>query len=232
VDICVKNKVEAVHPGYGFLSENEKFAKALEDAGIVFVGPTTENLRTFGDKTAARNMAIKNKVPVVPGSAEAFATPAEAAAWIADPNNQCDYPVIVKALMGGGGRGIRIVKTSNELEPMFLQASNEALNAFGDGRCFVEKYVEEPRHIEVQCLGDGTGNVIHLWDRDCSVQRRHQKVVELAPAEGLAHVHRQQILDDAVRLLKDANYRNAGTVEFLVDKNSKHFFMEVSPCND
>ena len=229
VDICVKNKVEAVHPGYGFLSENEGFARALEEAGIVFVGPTVQNLRTFGDKTAARNMAVKNKVPVVPGSTEAFATPADAGAWIADPNNHCDYPVIVKALMGGGGRGIRIVPTANDLEPMFLQASAEANNAFGDGRCFVEKYVEQPRHIEVQCLGDGTGGVVHLWDRDCSVQRRHQKVVELAPAEGIAPETRQQILSDAVRLLKDSNYRNAGTVEFLVDLHGKHYFMEVNP---
>ncbi|GKY97750.1 hypothetical protein MPSEU_000733200 [Mayamaea pseudoterrestris] len=229
VEICVKNKVEAVHPGYGFLSENEGFARALEEAGIAFVGPTVQNLRTFGDKTAARNMAIKNKVPVVAGSETAFETPAEAGAWIADPKNQCAYPVIVKALMGGGGRGIRIVPTANDLEPMFQQASNEAQNAFGDGRCFVEKYVEQPRHVEVQCLGDGTGNVIHLWDRDCSVQRRHQKVVELAPAEGLVHETRQQILNDAVRLLADANYRNAGTVEFLVDLHGNHYFMEVNP---
>lgn len=218
-----------MHPGYGFLSENEGFARALEDAGIAFVGPTVANLQTFGDKTAARNMAIQNNVPVMAGSAEAFATPAEAGAWIADPSNRCDYPVIVKALMGGGGRGIRIVPTANDLEAMFLQASNEAQNAFGDGRCFVEKYVEKPRHIEVQCLGDGTGNVIHLWDRDCSVQRRHQKVVELAPAEGLTEETRQRILDDAVRLLSAANYRNAGTVEFLVDLNGNRFFMEVNP---
>lgn len=120
--------------------------------------------------------------------------------------------------MGGGGRGIRVVPTADDLEPMFIQASNEALNAFGDGRCFVEKYVEEPRHVEVQCLGDGTGNVIHLWDRDCSVQRRHQKVIEMAPVEGLSDTRRNQILSDAVRMLAGANYRNAGTVEFLVDK--------------
>lgn len=229
VDICVKNKVEAVHPGYGFLSENERFATALEKAGIVFVGPTVENLQTFGDKTAARNMAIANRVPVVAGSAQAFASSQEAAEWIADPRNQCSYPVIVKALMGGGGRGIRIVPSAKDLDALFAQASNEALNAFGDGRCFVEKYVEKPRHIEVQCLGDGTGNVVHLWDRDCSVQRRHQKVVELAPAEGLSPETRRAILEDAVRLLKSAHYRNAGTVEFLVDKDGQHYFMEVNP---
>jgi len=201
----------------------------VERKGITFIGPTVQNLQTFGDKTAARRVAVSNNVPVVPGSKEAFATADEAREWVADPKNSCDYPVIVKALMGGGGRGIRIVPDEASLDAMFAQASSEALNAFGDGRCFVEKYVEQPRHIEVQCLGDGTGNVVHLWDRDCSVQRRHQKVIELAPAEGVKPETRQKILNDAVRMLKDAKYRNAGTVEFLVDKHGNHYFMEVNP---
>jgi pyruvate carboxylase len=218
-----------VHPGYGFLSENEQFAEALKKNGVTFVGPTPENLRDFGNKATARNMAIAAEVPVVPGSEEAFATVQAAKEWIEDPANKCSYPVIAKALMGGGGRGIRVVLAAEDLEPMFTQASNEALNAFGDGRCFVEKYVENPRHIEVQCLGDGTGNVVHLWDRDCSVQRRHQKVVETAPAMGLPGNTRALILEDAVNLLKSANYRNAGTVEFLVDKHGQHYFMEVNP---
>jgi len=174
-------------------------------------------------------MAIAAGVPVVPGSQTAFATIQAAKQWIDDPTNNCSYPVIVKALMGGGGRGIRIVPSEADLEPMFTQASNEALNAFGDGRCFVEKYVDKPRHIEVQCLGDGTGNVIHLWDRDCSVQRRHQKVVETAPAQGLDDNVRQRILSDACNLLASAKYLNAGTVEFLVDRNGNHYFMEVNP---
>jgi len=211
------------------LSENEGFAHALEAKGITFVGPTVQNLQTFGDKTAARRVAVKNNVPCVPGSKDAFPTSDEVRAWVNDPANNCDYPVIVKALMGGGGRGIRVVPDESSLDAMFAQASNEALNAFGDGRCFVEKYVEQPRHIEVQCLGDGTGNVVHLWDRDCSVQRRHQKIIELAPAEGVDPKTREQILSDAVRMLKDAKYRNAGTVEFLVDKHGKHYFMEVNP---
>jgi pyruvate carboxylase len=211
------------------LSENERFARQLEAHGIVFVGPTPQNLNNFGNKATARNMAIAAGVPVVPGSIEAFATVQDAKEWIEDPVNKCNYPVIVKALMGGGGRGIRVVLTAKELEPMFTQASNEAFNAFGDGRCFVEKYVERPRHIEVQCLGDGTGNVVHLWDRDCSVQRRHQKVVETAPAQNLDPATRASILNDAVRLLASANYRNAGTVEFLVDKHGNHYFMEVNP---
>lgn len=229
VDLCVKHGVKAVHPGYGFLSENENFPQKLNAAGIVFVGPTVENLRTFGDKTAARHIAIEQKVPVVAGSAEAFATWQDAGKWIDDSSNNCSYPVIVKALMGGGGRGIRIVPDASQLEAMFTQASNEAAAAVGDGRCFVEKYVEQPRHVEVQCLGDGTGHVIHLWDRDCSVQRRHQKVVELAPAEGLPPATKAAILDDACRLLSAAKYKNAGTVEFLVDKHGKHYFMEVNP---
>jgi pyruvate carboxylase len=229
VKICVENGVQAVHPGYGFLSENEHFAEALRKSGVTFVGPTVENLKNFGNKAIARKLAIAANVPVVPGSDEAFATSQAAGEWIGDPANKCSYPVIVKALMGGGGRGIRVVPTLADLEPMFTQASNEALNAFGDGRCFVEKYVENPRHIEVQCLGDGTGNVIHLWDRDCSVQRRHQKVVETAPAQGLTNETRHAILDDGVNLLKRAKYLNAGTVEFLVDKNGQHYFMEVNP---
>lgn len=208
------------------MSENENFAEALRKAGVTFVGPTVENLNSFGNKATARSMAIAANVPVVPGSTTAFATVQAAKEWIEDPANKCSYPVIVKALMGGGGRGIRVVLTEKDLEPMFTQASNEALNAFGDGRCFVEKYVQSPRHIEVQCLGDGTGNVVHLWDRDCSVQRRHQKVVETAPAQGVDPGTRQQILNDAVNLLKSAKYLNAGTVEFLVDKSGQHYFME------
>ena len=237
VEICRNHQVQAVHPGYGLLSENANFAQALQDSNIVFVGPTVQNLQTFGDKTSARNIAVQAQVPVLPGSKQAFATFQEASQWISDPNNNCNYPVIVKALMGGGGRGIRIVLNETQLEPMFRQASNEAANAFGDGRCFVEKYVPNPRHIEVQCLGDGTGNVVHLWDRDCSVQRRHQKIIELAPAEGLPPATRQAILDDAVRILATARYRNAGTVEFLVDSQHgnnnnnqhQHYFMEVNP---
>ena len=229
VKICVANGVEAVHPGYGFLSENMMFATKLRDNGVVFVGPTADNLDHFGNKATARNMAMAANVSVVAGSEEAFETVKQAREWISDPNNNCPYPVIVKALMGGGGRGIRIVPAESDLEAMFVQASNEALTAFGDGRCFVEKYVDTPRHIEVQCLGDGRGNVVHLWDRDCSVQRRHQKVVECAPAQDLPPKTRESILHDAVTLLKSDNYLNAGTVEFLVDKNGQHYFMEVNP---
>jgi pyruvate carboxylase len=168
-------------------------------------------------------------VPVITGSDRAFDTPGEAEAWINDPANRIAFPVIVKAAMGGGGRGIRIVPAPGDLESMFRLASNEALNAFGDGRCFVEKYVDRPRHIEVQCLGDGGGDVVHLFDRDCSVQRRHQKVVETAPVTGLPRETRENMFRDACRLLSMNKYRNAGTVEFLVDKDGNHYFMEVNP---
>jgi len=214
-----------VHPGYGFLSENAGFAEKLEAAGVKFVGPTVDNLNTFGDKVSAKNLAIRASVPIILGSDDAFSTPSEASEWVAS-NPALTYPVIVKAAMGGGGRGIRIVPTAQDMESMFRLASNEALNAFGDGRCFVEKYVDRPRHIEVQCLGDGTGNVIHLYDRDCSVQRRHQKVIETAPATGLSRETREIIFEDACRMLSMNNYRNAGTVEFLVDREGKHYFME------
>jgi len=195
------------------------------------VGPTVENLQVFGDKTAARRMAIANHIPVLPGSENTFETPEEAAEWIDDPANKCSYPVIIKALMGGGGRGIRVAYDRGELVAKFGEAYNEAKLAFGDGRCFIEKYVTHPRHIEVQCLGDGLGNVVHLWDRDCSVQRRHQKVVEVAPAQGVPPATRQAVLNDAVHLLSSAKYRNAGTVEFLVDRNGNHYFMEGMSTN-
>lgn len=202
------------------------FAAALERNGIKFIGPTVQNLKQFGDKTAAKEIAIKNDIPVIAGSDDAFPSWVEAREWI---NSNTTYPVIVKAAMGGGGRGIRVVMKEDELKSQFVIASNEAKNAFGDGRCFVEKYVPSPRHIEVQCLGDGSGNVIHIWDRDCSVQRRHQKVIEIAPAMDLPPATREGMLNDAVRLLSVANYRNAGTVEFLVDPQGQYYFMEVNP---
>ncbi|KAF0689093.1 Aste57867_19365 [Aphanomyces stellatus] len=226
VKVAKENHVDAVHPGYGFLSENVEFAKKCAANGITFVGPTPENLATFGDKTAARAMAIKHNVPVVPGTEGPVSTLAEARKFI---DSGVGYPVIIKASMGGGGKGMRVVTSGEELESNFKLASSEALAAFGDGTVFIERYVYKPRHIEVQILGDGKGKVVHLYHRDCSVQRRHQKVLETAPAVGLSKEVEKAMIDDAVRLTAAANYKNAGTVEFLVDQQGRHYFIEVNP---
>ena len=226
VDLMLRQGVDAVHPGYGFLSENEAFARACEAEGITFVGPTSRNLHEFGDKTIAREMAIAAGVPVVPGTDGPVSTYEQAKAF----TDEFGFPIIIKAAMGGGGRGMRVVETADELEDNFARASSEALAAFGDGTVFLERYVRDPRHVEVQTLGDGAGNVVHLLDRDCSVQRRHQKVVETAPADTVPQGVRDAMFADAVRLTAGADYRNAGTVEFLVDPaTDAHYFIEVNP---
>jgi pyruvate carboxylase len=227
ISIAAANKVQAIHPGYGFLSERADFAQACADHGIVFVGPTPENLSTFGDKTSARELALRMGVPCVPGTDGAVETFEQARDFI--EGTGVGYPVIIKAAMGGGGRGMRVVTKAEDLQENFYRATGEAQAAFGDGSVFIERYVDRPRHIEVQIVGDGTGSVVHLWDRDCSVQRRHQKVVETAPAMSLPPATRQAMLDDAVRLTSEAKYLNAGTVEFLVDAEGRHYFIEVNP---
>ncbi|TFJ84262.1 hypothetical protein NSK_004253 [Nannochloropsis salina CCMP1776] len=227
IQTAKRNGVDAIHPGYGLLSENPNFARACAENGIVFVGPTVEQLITFGDKTKARELAIKAGVPVVPGTDGPVSTYEEARSFI--EGMDVGYPVIIKAAHGGGGRGMRVVRSADELEENFKRASSEALSAFGNGEVFIEHYVDQPRHIEVQILGDGRGNVVHLYDRDCSVQRRHQKVVEMAPAEGLPEATRQALFQDSLRLTGAAKYLCAGTVEFLVDKQGRHFFIEVNP---
>eukprot|EP00955_Chlamydomonas_euryale_P035035 349961-Chlamydomonas_euryale.AAC.9 len=177
----------------------------------------------MGDKTSARRAAVACNVPVVPGTNAPIADADEALRWA----KENEYPVILKAAMGGGGRGMRIVRTEYEMKDAFLRASNEAKAAFGDGRMFIERYVAEPRHIEIQILADMYGNVVHLYERDCSVQRRHQKVVEMAPSYGLPEETRQKLFTDAVKLCKHVGYRNAGTVEFMVDLQGRHYFLEV-----
>ena len=226
LDVAVENGVQAIHPGYGFLSENTHFARACEEAGIKFVGPTVDQLATFGDKTAARKLAISCNVPVVPGTETFISSFSEAKAFI---DSGVGYPVIIKAAHGGGGRGMRVVMKEEELKDSFERATSEAKAAFGDGSVFIERFVHKPRHIEVQIIGDGTGAVVHLWDRDCSVQRRHQKVVETAPAMHLPEATRAGILADSLRLMSAAKYKNAGTVEFLVDKSGNYYFIEVNP---
>jgi len=226
VEVALKHGVDAIHPGYGFLSENADFAQLCEDNGIHFVGPKPDVLREFGDKTKARKLAIEHGVPVVPGTDHPLEDPKAAKDWCAANG----YPVILKAAHGGGGKGMRVVRDESEIENAFALCSGEALKAFGNGEVFIERYVDRPRHIEVQILGDGTGDVVHLYDRDCSVQRRHQKVVEVAPASGLAPDLREKLFADAKKLTSALKYRAAGTVEYLVEPHTgNYFFIEVNP---
>ncbi len=225
VELARAHDVDAIHPGYGFLSEKAELARACAAAGIAFVGPSPAVLETFGDKTAARTLAIACGVPVVPGSDGPVGDLAGAHAFAA----QHGFPLIIKAAMGGGGRGMRVVRDAAELDEAFARASSEARASFGDGTVFIERYVASPRHIEVQILGDRTGALVHLFERDCSVQRRHQKVIEAAPARGLSDDLRQALYTDALTLARAVGYENAGTVEFLVDETGRRHFIEVNP---
>jgi pyruvate carboxylase len=226
VELCRQNDIDAVHPGYGFLSENPEFARALEAAGILFVGPSVRSLEVLGDKTAARNIAVRAGVPVLGGTKESIVSLQEAQ----DAAARLGFPVILKAAKGGGGRGMRVVRTPAELPDLLDSAQREAKTAFGSDEVFLEKFIERARHIEVQLLGDRHGNLLHLWERDCSVQRRHQKVVELAPAPNLPPSVRQSLCDAAVKIGREVGYENAGTVEFLLDADSdQYYFIEVNP---
>jgi pyruvate carboxylase len=226
VALAKERGVDAIHPGYGFLSENPAFADACEEAGIKFIGPTRELLELLGDKTAARRLAGAAGVPVLPGTPEPIKTSAAAHKAAAE----IGFPVMVKAAMGGGGRGMRVVHNAGELDRMLEEAQGEARSAFGDGAVFLEKYLARARHLEVQILADEHGGLLHLYERDCSVQRRHQKVVEVAPAANLPARVREQLCDAALQLARKAKYRNAGTVEFLYDVDAeKFYFIEVNP---
>uniref|UniRef100_A0A8C8VEV0 Pyruvate carboxylase n=1 Tax=Pelusios castaneus TaxID=367368 RepID=A0A8C8VEV0_9SAUR len=224
IRVAKENEVDAVHPGYGFLSERSDFAQACNEAGVRFIGPSPEVVHKMGDKVEARTIAIAAGVPVVPGTDSPISSLNEAHEF----SNKYGFPIIFKAAYGGGGRGMRVVRSYEELEENYTRAFSEALAAFGNGALFVEKFIEKPRHIEVQILGDKYGNVVHLYERDCSIQRRHQKVVEIAPAAHLDSQLRTKLTNDAVRLAKQVGYENAGTVEFLVDKHGKHYFIEVN----
>ena len=226
VALAKEKGVDAIHPGYGFLSENPAFARACEKAGITFVGPAPNLLELLGDKTAARRLASSAEVPVLPGTEN----PVESELEAQKIAREIGYPVIVKAAMGGGGRGMRVVHDAAQLDALLEEARNEARSAFGDASVFLEKYLPRARHLEVQILADHHGNLLHLYERDCSVQRRHQKVVEVAPAANLPASIRGELCDAALRLARKANYRNAGTVEFLYDVDSqKWYFIEVNP---
>ena len=226
IAIAKEHQVDAIHPGYGFLSENPALARACAKAGLAFVGPTPELLELLGDKTAARRLAAAAGVPVLPGTEKPVATAAEAKKIAAE----IGYPMIVKAAKGGGGRGMRVVHDPEQLTARLEEARGEAKSAFGDASVFLEKYLPRARHIEVQILADEHGNLLHLYERDCSVQRRHQKVVEVAPAMDLPDRVRGELCEAAVALARKANYRNAGTAEFLYDVDSeKWYFIEVNP---
>ncbi|CAK9441207.1 uncharacterized protein LODBEIA_P50760 [Lodderomyces beijingensis] len=225
IDIAKKHNVNMIHPGYGFLSENSEFAKKVEENGIIWIGPSYKTIDAVGDKVSARTLAIENSVPVVPGTPGPIEDVADARKFV----EKHGLPVIIKAAFGGGGRGMRVVREGDDIEDAFKRATSEAKTAFGNGTCFIERFLDKPKHIEVQLLADNYGNVVHLFERDCSVQRRHQKVVEIAPAKNLPRNVRDAILTDAVKLAKSANYRNAGTAEFLVDEQNRHYFIEINP---
>lgn len=225
INLAKKKKVDAIHPGYGFLSENAAFARKCEENGIVWIGPNPKAMKLLGDKVSAKKIAAQCNVPLIESSKQKL-TSARVALQEA---KRIGFPVMLKAAAGGGGRGMRIIREAGEIENAFQEASREALNAFGDGTVFIEKYVDDPKHIEIQILGDHFGNLVHVFERDCSVQRRFQKVVEVAPSIGLSQEVRNKLYGYALKICKKVGYDNAGTVEFLLDKDHKIFFIEVNP---
>ena len=224
IEIAKKSDVDAIHPGYGFLSENIHFARRCEEEGIIFIGPKSDHLDMFGDKVKAREQAIKANIPVIPGTDG----PVNSVEEVESFGNTYGFPIIIKASLGGGGRGMRIVNDLSEVSESYNRAKSEAKAAFGNDEVYVEKYINRPKHIEVQIIGDSHGNIVHLYERDCSIQRRHQKVVEIAPSVSLTVDLRKRICEAAVSLMKKVKYLNAGTVEFLVS-NDEFYFIEVNP---
>lgn len=225
IGLALKKGVDAIHPGYGFLSENPEFARKCQEVGIEFIGPTYEMMLNLGDKIRSKKLADSLGVPIIPGIERAVNSEDE----IIEFAKYYGYPLMLKAAAGGGGRGMRVVRNEYDIKEKLQSARDEARKAFGADDVFVEKYLEKPKHIEVQILGDKYGNIVHLYERDCSIQRRHQKIIEYTPAFTLSHEQRQKICDDAIRIGKAINYRGAGTVEFLLDKYGNHFFIEVNP---
>ncbi|MDQ1296079.1 MAG: hypothetical protein QG611_57 [Bacteroidota bacterium] len=224
ISIALKTGADAIHPGYGFLAENAYFAQKCVDNNIIFIGPSPDALYKMGNKTIARRLALKSKIPMAMGSEGNIANQEEAV----EIASEIGYPVIIKAASGGGGRGMRIVREPEEMEKMFLIASKEAEKAFNDPSVFIEKYIENPKHIEFQILGDTKGNVIHLGERECSIQRKHQKLLEEAPSVALDSKLRNKMGKMAVQIAKKVNYYSAGTVEFLLDSDKNFYFMEMN----
>jgi acetyl-CoA carboxylase, biotin carboxylase subunit len=224
IEVCKKINVDGVHPGYGFLSENAVFAKACADNGIIFIGPSVEAIETMGSKLAAKQAVSKFDVPLVPGTDHPI-TDIQAAKGLA---HEIGFPILIKASAGGGGKGMRIVNHADEFEEQMQLAVSEATSAFGDGSVFIEKFVTSPRHIEIQVLGDTHGNIVYLFERDCSIQRRHQKVVEEAPSAVLTPALRKQMGEAAVQVARSVNYLGAGTVEFIVNDKLEFYFLEMN----
>jgi acetyl-CoA carboxylase biotin carboxylase subunit len=216
--------VEAIHPGYGFLAENTEFAQICRDCGITFIGPTVEAMTLLGDKVAARKLAIETGVPVSPGSEGTIEDESQALKLA----NKIGYPVIIKAAAGGGGRGMRVVHNDVSFRSAFNAAQSEAQAAFGNGSVYIEKFIVEPRHVEVQVMADNEGNAVHFYERDCSTQRRHQKMIEESPCQVLTERVREQLCEAALKIVKEADYSNAATVEFLLDKDKKFYFIEAN----
>ncbi len=225
IEIAQRHGVDAIHPGYGFLSENASFAEACGRAGIVFIGPTPEVIRAMGDKVIAKKTLAAAGVPVVPGWA---GSGDENASTMVREAEKISFPLLVKAAAGGGGKGMRIVREKKELAAAIEAARREAGAAFGDSRVFLEKYIEHPRHVEIQILGDRHGHVVHLFERECSIQRRHQKIIEESPSPALTAALRERMGEAAVRAAQSIHYTNAGTVEFLVDDRGEFYFLEVN----
>jgi acetyl-CoA carboxylase, biotin carboxylase subunit len=224
MDVARRSGCDALHPGYGFLAENPALPRACADAGITFIGPSAEAMEALGSKTAGRQLARRSDVPTVPGTNDAIENPQEVQALA----QSMGYPVLLKAVAGGGGKGMRVVSKDAEFASAWRDAASEALNAFGDSRVFLEKYLEKPRHVEIQILADAHGRVVSLGERECSVQRRHQKVIEEAPSPIMTPDLRKKMGDAAVRLARAGGYVNAGTVEFLVDAQNNFYFLEVN----
>jgi len=216
--------IEAIHPGYGFLSENSHFAEVCESSNIVFIGPSSEVMTKMGDKTQARNIAVENKIPVIPGSDSTIKNQQQAL----EVAHKIGYPVMIKASFGGGGRGMRVAHNDMSLVNSLAIAQREAKVAFKDSSIYIEKYIEPSRHIEVQIVADKYGNVIHLGERDCTIQRRHQKLLEQAPSPNIKDQLREDICKAAIKLAKAVNYTNVGTIEFLVDGDGKYYFIEMN----
>lgn len=224
IEVAKQTGADAIHPGYGFLSENAGFSKAVSDAGLIFIGPSARSIEMMGSKIAAKQAAKKFNVPMVPGTEDPVKDAAEAKEIAA----RIGFPILIKASAGGGGKGMRVVNNEGELEEQMRMAKSEAMSAFGDDAVFIEKYVGAPRHIEIQLLGDQHGNYVYLFERECSIQRRHQKLIEEAPSSCLTPDIRKAMGESAVAVARSCNYYGAGTVEFLVDENLNYYFLEMN----